>query len=471
MVKFYGSVRVPSDASEGQATISVDLNNWLAGAVTPMTSTIEILPKNLLADRQPVSSRIGERLIHSDRDSIVTEVEFSADGMRIVGSTRPTNNIQIWDSITGKQLLLIDTPNVGDGSKFWSVNEEFSKMLTWVRGRSEIERLEMDGRTGFNIAYPESRIQVWDMQNGNLIDEIQADPPSQIMSLIMSPNGKYTLSFERSPGVYFDNDQKRICRLTNVATGEGRLLNEELSSPFAMDEDGQRTAFFVTDKSKRYSTKISVNDLPTSKRISNLELPPGIHIGYSLKFSDDNKHLLAGFHTYSRKNDSKWRSTVICVELLTGETIGRYDFPLDNEVPGLASAQMSDGTVVYTCRRGSPKRMVGLSFPNLDQKWEVDLGDYSGIRQGIVPHGRDWIGVICITKSKAREELSKGTVDWDLFPQDDLKIISKDGRLLESMVLPVGTASLAFSPDGKSAVIGAVGSVYKVDLAQPFKRQ
>jgi len=251
-----------------------------------------------------------------------------------------------------------------------------------------------------------------------------------------------------------------------VATGEWSTLDDGQTFNLVIDKHEKQIADFVNDDTQ-YTIGISLKEFPSFQEMQTINLPPGIHRGNSIRFTEDNKHVLAEFRTYERKNIwNKWKTTIVCIELETGNIVGQYHFPVDNDSPILASAQMSDGTVVFHSWRESPKRIFGLSFPELEKKWETELGDYSYVRPGIVSSDQNWVAFICNTKSKAMEN---EPIDWDLVPQNDLKIISKEGKLLESMVLPVGAASMTFSPDGKTAVIGALGSVYKVDVSQPFE--
>jgi len=262
-----------------------------------------------LAERRPVSKRIGQRLIHPDRNSMVSAVEFSEDGARIIGSTYPENNVQIWDADTGKQLLLINTPREYKSSdKFWEVTEDFSKMYTWVETRGDFERLKKDGKDGIKIAYPESGIQVWNLENGDLIEKIQADPPNQVRYLSISPNGKYMFSFENMSGTFF-GDRKTIQRMMNVATGEWSTLDDGQTFNLVIDKHEKQIADFVNDDTQ-YTIGISLKEFPSFQEMQTINLPPGIHRGNSIRFTEDNKHVLAEFRTYERKNIwNKWKTT------------------------------------------------------------------------------------------------------------------------------------------------------------------
>ena len=112
--------------------------------------------------------------------------------------------------------------------------------------------------------------------------------------------------------------------------------------------------------------------------------------------------------------------------------------------------------------------MIGLSFPDLKQKWDIELGDYSTARGAVVSADKERLAIICHSKSDALNSRDAETIDWDLVPQNELKIVSKEGEVLETLVLPVGANHIAISKDKKSVTLGTLGSVYLVDLSAPF---
>ena len=132
---------------------------------------------------------------------------------------------------------------------------------------------------------------------------------------------------------------------------------------------------------------------------------------------------------------------------------------------------MTDGTIIFTTWRTSPTRMTGLSYPDLKQKWDIELGDYVSARSAVVSADKERLAIICQTKADAMNTRDMDSIDWDLVPQNELKIVSKEGVVLETLVLPVGALHITSSKDKKSAAIGALGSVYFVDLSAPFSKK
>ncbi len=455
---------------EGTAEITLELNDWIAGAVFPSKTIVDILPAIPLAERRPVSRRIGQRFIHPDRDVAVFNVGFSPEGSRIIGSNYPKNTIQVWDSKTGEQLATIETPDELRGLDFWKSNRDFSRLYTWEETVGESEVVQVDGQTATKAAYPESGISVWDISSGKLIETIQSSPPNQVLGLSITPRKTHLISLENLPGTFVDK-RPQIHRMLNLETGEWTLLSDDISNP-VIDNAEQRAVSFVPDESGMYIAGISVVAFPSFSELQRLNLPPGVHGLGGIQITDDNNHLIVDFRTYERKGEfNKWKTTVLCIELETGKQVGKYDFPFDNDSPLIARDQLSNETIVLGTWRASPKRVIALQFPEMEPKWETELGDYVGVAPGLVSPDGQWTAFRCQVKSTALEAAGVGPVDWDLVPQNELKIIGADGLLLETMVLPVGAMSLAISNDGKTAAVGALGSVYLLDLSRPFENE
>jgi hypothetical protein len=447
------------------------LNDWIAGAVFPTKTMVEVLPAIALAERRPHSRRLGQRLIHPDLDGLVSSIGFSPEGSRIIGSTYPTNMIQIWDSKSGEQLVTIETPGEGKGSaEFWKPNRDFSKLYAWVEGRTVIEAVRVNGQDANKMSFPDSAVYVWDTSDGKLIEKIQSSPPNQARSLTMTPRATHLISWENLAGTFVD-ERPRVQRMMNLESGDWTVLNDNLWVP-EVDDAEKRAVSFVTDASGQFATQISIMEFPSFKELRRLELPPGVHNPQNTLITADNNHAIVDFRTYERKGIwNKWKTTVLCIELETGKQVGKYDFPFDNDSALFAKSQMFDGTIVLNTWRANPKHAIALQLPGLVPIWETELGDYLNAASGVVSPDGQWIAILCQSKSTVLETAALGPVDWDLVPQNELKIIGVDGSLLETMVLPVAARSLVISEDGKSAAIGALGSVYMLDLSRPFENE
>ena len=108
----------------------------------------------------------------------------------------------------------------------------------------------------------------------------------------------------------------------------------------------------------------------------------------------------------------------------------------------------------------------------MELDWEMELGDYRSVTDTAVSPDRTWFAVICRPNfDGSAEVMGSKPIDWDLVPQNEMKIISQNGKLLETITLPAGAVTVSFSEDGKRAVVCGQGSVYEIDLSSPFQNE
>lgn len=417
-------------------------------------------------------------MVHPDRTVMVSAIEFSPDGSLILGSTYPENTIQIWDAKTGRQLETIRTPKEHKASeRFWKTNEDFSKVFVCFEGESSHEKVREgegdDAKEGIKVEFQDSRIEVWNTKTGKLESRIQSDPPSMFRMLEMSPDKKHLVTLEKLPWTYFGNQRaaSHRFRLREIDSGKISELDRSIQLPISFNESGDRMVSFIADETRLYSVGISIFEFPSMKEIKRIELPEGINRGNELRFSSDQKHLLLDYQTYEHKGVwNNWKTTISCIEVESGKVTGSYDFPFENDSPIFVSQQLSDGSLAFTTWRTSPARVLAVSVPDMKQRWDVELGDYDGAMVSVVSQDKEYFAALCIAKTDAFAGTS-GKVDWDLVPQNDLKIVSRDGKVLETIVLPVGATTITMSPDGQSTAIGALGSIHTIDLSGPFENK
>ena len=135
----------------------------------------------------------------------------------------------------------------------------------------------------------------------------------------------------------------------------------------------------------------------------------------------------------------------------------------------MLSNDISNGTLVFSTWRASPAKLFAVTLPDLKPKWEVELSGCTFPNQSVLFDNGDKIAVICPTDFDLSAAAINHVVDWNLVPQNDLKIISsKNGTLLETITLPVAAETIAKSHDGQSFAIGCAGAAYKINLSEPF---
>jgi hypothetical protein len=455
----------------GTAQVTLDLDSWVPGFVAPSISTIEILPPIPLAERRPVSARIGQRMKHPDSKGLVSVFAVSPDGSRVFGSTYPENTIQIWDGNSGDQLVTIRTPREMKGdSNFLEIDRDFSNLYGWIETNGDSEATSVDGQPATKIAFPDSALCIWDAETGIQIDKIQNSPPTQFRNIDFSPRKTHLFTWENLPGT-FTGQRPHIQRMLNVETGVWTELDRELWIP-VVDHSEKRVISMIIDDTGMYQTHISIMEFPSFREIQRIELPPGVHSSGNVQITEDDHFMLVDFRTYERMGVwSKWKTTVLCIELESGKLAGKYEFPFDNDSPRFKTKdRLADGSIVLTTWRASPARAIALKIPGLEPVWDLDLGD-SRVGTGHVSPDGQWVAFHCQHKSETGYGPLSSSFDWDLVPQSELKIFNIKGELLETMIMPVGSASIKINNDSRSGFIGALGAVYKVDLSCPFENE
>ena len=428
---------------------------------------VEILPVIPLAKRRPISKRIGLRLVHPDHKDAVFAIKFSSDDSKVLANTMPKNTIQIWDARTGRQLVAIDTPDEVKGVENFIVpTEDFSRLYTYVATRGKVERIKVDDTYGNKYEYPESRIQVWRTSDGKLLEEIRSSPPGRIGYLLQTPDKKYLFSRTMKSGTW-TGQPPVVGRFLDLANHQWKDLPESFDFP-VFSNDSQLMAFFIgLEPEEEYDNLISLSHFPSFEELNKINLPDGVHLGSTLIFSDSNRYLIADYRTYERKNIwNKWKTNVACFDIETGKEVGNYRFPYDNDSPLEAEQLAKDTTLLLVTWRENPKKLIALDIPQMSVKWEVEVGDFKIVREPVISPNGNFLAVICTPNFEIEAVGRDQEVDWDLIPQPQMKLFDcQTGALLETMDLPVGANGLVFSNGGKSAAIGAVGSVYFVDFS------
>ena len=413
-------------------------------------------------------------MVHPDRHRRITALEFSTDGSKILGSTWPDNNIQIWDAKSGAQLQLIDVPKLAAQPEFWIPNQDYSRLYTAKQSLSRPIAANKDGKSAYTFAFPDSCIQVWDTKTGELIDCMRSDPAHGIQELTGSDDAKFLLSDEEIPGTY-TGKPARSQRLWNVETGASQILPSSFGQLLGFNSTDQQMVLDIPDNSQRiprlYSLGVNIVDCNSLKLITKIDLPAGIHsIEGPVRFIDGKPYMTFVYRTYKQRNAfGNWNSTIACVDTTTGKTLGAFRYPIKDDSPLILIGDTANRTLVFSTWRASPAKIFGVTLPDLKLKWEVKLDGYNFPQQSVVFDNGNKIAVICPTDFDLSTAVYDRIVDWNLVPQNDLKIINrKDGTILETMTLPVGAETITKSHDGQSFAIGCAGAAYKIDLSGPF---
>ncbi len=349
-------------------------------------------------------------------------------------------------------------------------DREFDQIYTWYESKGETQRVNVDSRDGVTCSYPNSGIQVWDLSSGELATTIRPDPPSQIRCIKLSPKKTHLIStYEELAGTWFDG-RPQLSRMMNLETGQWTVFDETFFE-LAINDREQIAASFLINESGVYSNAISIMAFPSLKTLKQISLPPGIHSEQKLLFLPDNHHAIAEFRSYEQKGMwNKWTTTIACLNVEEGEILADRMYEFDNDSPVFADKPTNNELLVYHSWRHSPKTVTAVEIPSLRKIWQTELARVRVVNSGKVSPDGNLVAFLCVPPLDSDLTISPGNYkepNWDQVPQNELIIVdARTGERIETMVLPAKAGgTFAFAPDGKSAAVGGVGTVHRVDLS------
>ena len=407
-------------------------------------------------------------MIHIDRDAILTHIEVTNDGKKLLGSTYPNNNIQIWDTVSGRQLSSINTlREYKTRDVFWRASQDYSKIYCWIETKGASNRIREGNKSGVEISFPDSRIEVWTIE-GKMIRAIKNQPTTKFVGLRSSPDGRYLISSEEPSGKFFGK-RPTINRIFDIEASKWEKFKHV--DMFEFSADSKLIAACDKNHLNQYTTGFSINRFPAMKLVRKIKFAKGLHRISSFQFLDDQKHIIVAYRTYDHKNTwNRWEMTLACYEINSGRKISSWKSPYANDSPTLALRQLSNGLLLLTTQQKKSKEVIALTTPDLKQKWNIELGECQYCNRIVTAPGGKWFAVVL--QSKFFPGVRRGSIDWDLVPQNKMFVIDDQGRLLEKMIVPIGSKKLVFHPGTeKKAFLSAAGSVYKVDFSRPFNNE
>lgn len=395
--------------------------------------------KNLLTIREETEKGVSFGHGVSETNHSIS-LEFSPDGA-ILASGNLDGTIQLWDTLTGEELTILNKPMDKMKMLFNSPDGKLYTHEPWEKdrlSRATVLEFSPDGKI-LAIGSNNSSIQLWDTATSELITTFTGHS-SKVYRLTFSPDGNTLASGSADGTVRFWDIETKAPRQTEI-TGHAWI----------------RTVSFLKDNSTLASVSsdgiVTTWDLKTFQKTTHitkktLEIPRHWKSGVSLVLSPDGTTLL----TRGLEDDSSKSNFDDFVVRLTDVNTGRelVAFPDDNE-----EVFSPNGKTIA----GSRGNRIYILNTETGEKHNITISEHDEDTDDDTPHIR------ALGFSPDGKEIVSGTMGghvqmWDVETGTALSSFFEE-QPAEGNTYREPILNFAFSSDGS---LFAVGSTDRVRL-------
>lgn len=459
-------MRAPEKSGIGKATARLSFEAWPEGKVAPSTFEFAILPAKPGPTPEAVTTRIYQELIHPQRRCYLTHLQFSPDGKRLIAGSYPEGVIQVWDVTTGKQLTKLETGRRGS-YEYFHVTPDWRTLYTEKFGKTQRDLLEQDGKQLFRWTFG-GEVRAYDLDTGGLRSRYQHTPPRHVYHAIPSPDGTTLFTLEELPGVYtgrLDN----AATLWNLRTGQPHLL--PVGTGWGSYSADGKTVVCTQKNKQLYVTALKLLDVPSGQEKLTIPITQSQVWIEDPRLTPDGKLIVASYRVFARAQQySEWELMLKFWDATTGKEVA--------SLPGMENTSFSypkfspDGrTLVATGWRATDGKLFCFDLHRRQLVKTVVLarptrGDENVVtRQPVFSPDGKWLAAMTqLYPKESDDELQPEEI-----PQPRIHLLdAATGEIHETIVLPSAfSASLCFSPDGKTLAVGGLGRVLLLDMTKP----
>jgi WD40 repeat protein len=468
-VNLYGKIAVPDEIGTGTATVEISLESWPGAIVASTTHRFEIVPRKPGPKREPVSQRLVRSLEHQDRHATISGVKFSPDGKRVMAGSYKGGIIHVWDVAGGNRLATLDAGEGGRATdEYFIPSADWKTLYAWQETRRDVSRFERDGQMVIHADYS-SLVRGWDLATGNLLRTYQCSPSHGIRSMDLSPNGRYFLTLDETPGEYADG-WPRALTLWDTATGKYRQVERGNAIPGPFTSDSRLVAVGVpTAKNESDDASIKIFTMPDWQEVSHITADDHRTRLSARTFASDDRILVGEVQKVDESNN--WENSHESLMFWDAKS-GQEVFSLPGKRPGETFgwiAKSADGQIIvadaYRRFDDNDERIVIVDIPSKQSKsLDMPTNTYIG-RPVFHPSGR-WF--VVPTQAKVPDD-EDGELPPEECPQPQLLLVSvAEGKILETLVAPpANVPSAAFNPEGTLMATSGYGEVLLWDFGAP----
>jgi WD40 repeat protein len=459
-VNFQDAVRVPEEAANGPATVTLSFDSWMEGKVFPSRYELDVAPRPTAPAPEPVSPRLKRKLVHPARKGTITVVAYSPDGKRIVAGDYPGGVVQFWDADSGKELVTIDTGyGYRSSDRYFSLSRDWETLFSARTGEVKRTAFEKDGkqlaRWEFN-----GDVRAWDVATGKLRRTFQHAPPRHLSWLELSPNGRSFITFDQLPGE-FELHPPLAASLWDVETGESRELGRDLVGVSVYTPEGQTLALEAQDE-KRVVTAVKLFDVPTARE--KLSIPvtekEARRVGWML-MSPDGRQLVAQV----RDETNTGQHWLKFWDVATGQERASITGEKQAYFMWMAYSPDSKTLAVTTLSRKGGNKLFVFDAAAGKVRYVIDVPEKATLwRPAFSPDGQ-WIALA----TQALPDTPGAEPEAEDIAQAHIHLIeAATGAARETITSAPGlTESICFSPDGRMLASSGDGCVLLWDVTNP----
>jgi WD40 repeat protein len=452
-------VRVPTTVRRGSARVTLSFDAWKEGKVAPSTYELDVIaPKSKLV-LEEVSSRWKGSLVHPNREAMLTGIRYSADGQRLIAGDYPGGVIQTWEVETGRQLTTIETlSGYRSSDKYFFLSPDW-KTLYVSRAKRKPTKIEKAGKSLYRWEF-EGETRAWDLATGAIQKTYRRTPMRGIRWMTMSPDGSTVLAVEELPGES-ERGPQMVCSLVDVQSGEFRELGNRderllFGGDFAADS---RTIPLTAVDADLNELAIRLYDVATGEMKRSIPVDERRSL-YETALSPDGKILVASDYVTPGRANAKQRNAQLRFwNADTGDPLASFSLGEKESLFDVLIFSPHGRVLAASACWGPDVKLLLFDVPRQKLAHTVVLSDEKAITRAPVfsPDGR-WIAV---ATQVFPEEAGDREPSADDVSQPRIHLVeAATGAVRETLVAPQGfTASLCFSPDGKTLATGGYGRV------------